>query len=334
MKPKKTIAQEVAEELEVAAETKTEVKPDAVAETSNEVPAKVETPAASDYSKYAEMMETPTATERRKFDTLTLDGTVETEVVGDGVEKRKPATFYKSYQTRPKLPDGKTESEKLNGPITIVPIKYRQIMIQTTGTKGEILVLKSSEFNGKVSDKVVVFRYGPKDEQGKQKIVASYGPMTVTDARNTFKNAEGKGVLKDKVHVYALHNGELVCYSVKGTGLWEKEPSLKDGKTDASRTPHRYLKDYFSQFAMTEPYFLFEMKVDSVYRDHLPNKYYRPIFERGARINPEVEAVVLTTLEDLHKYFTEQDKATAEFVASAPTPTTPVAEGDVEDVAF
>ncbi len=308
------------------AETKKTITKEEVVE---KVQAKVaETPTTVDYSKYADMTATPTTTERRKFDSLTLVGTVETEVVGDGVEKRKPAIFYKSYQTRPKLENGETESEKLDGPVTIVPIKYRSIMLQTAGPKGDILVLKSSEFNGKPTDKVLIFKYGPKDESGKQKVVATYGPMTVMDARQTFKNPEGKGVLKDKAHVYALHNGELVCCGVKGTGLWEKEPSLKDGKTEASRTPHQYLKDYFSKFAMTEPYFLFEMKVEAVYRDHLPNKYYRPIFEKGARISPEVEVEVLKNLEDLHKYFTEMDKATADFVANTKTPTAVVVEDE------
>jgi hypothetical protein len=315
MKPKQNKKEEVIETPEVAG----------TPEVAKEVEVK-------DYSAYADMAATPKVVERRSFDSLTLSGTVETEVVGDGVEKRKPATFFKSYQTRPKMADGKTESEKLNAPVTIVPIKYRTIMQQTGGSKGELIVLKSTEFNGNPNDKVLIFKYGSKDEQGKQKIEATYGPMTAMEARQTFKNAEGKGVLKDKAHVYSLHNGGLVRVGIKGTGLWEMESELKNGKTDASRTPHQYLKDYFSKFAMNEPYFLFEMKVDAVYRDHLANKYYRPTFEKGARISAEVEVEVLKHLEDLHKYFTEQDKATAEYVASGTAPTVVVSHEEDDEL--
>lgn len=291
----------------------------------------IETPEV-DYSAYADMAATPKVIERRSFDSLTLSGTVETEVVGDGVEKRKPATFFKSYQTRPKMADGKAESEKFEAPVTIIPIKYRTIMQQVGGNKGEVKILKSTEFNGNPTDKVLILKYAPKDEHGKQKIESIYGPMTAMEARQTFKNTEGKGVLKDKAHVYSLHNGELVRVGIKGTGLWEMESELKNGKTEASRTPHQYLKDYFSKFAMTEPYFLFEMKVDAVYRDHIANKYYRTTFEKGARISSEVEAEVLKHLEDLHKYFIEQDKATAEYVASSAVPTVVISNEEDDEL--
>ncbi len=247
------------------------------------------------------------------------------------MEKRKPAIFYKSYQTRPKLSDGKIESDRIPAPITVVPIQYRVVMQQTTD-KGKTLVLKSSEFNGNPTDKVIIFKYGQKNEQGKQNVVATYGPMTAMEARQTFKNAEGKGVLRDKAHVYSLHNGELVRFIIKGTGLWEKESELKNGKTEASRTLHKYLKDYFSTFAVTEPYFLFEMKVDAVYRDHIINKYYRPIFTRGNRISSDVEVEALKHLEDLHQYFTEMDKATAEFVSNGTAPAVVIShEEDVDE---
>lgn len=300
--------------------------PEAVEGTTEEATPKVETPAAVDYSKYASMAETPAVNERRQFDYLSVSGGVETEVVGDGVEKRKPASAYKLFLTRPKTTDDRFESEEVKLPLTVVPIKYRVVMEQRAGSKGEILVLKSSEFNGKMSDKVVISRFSPDG-----KVVEKYGPMTVADARNTFKNADGKGVLRDKAHVYALHNGEVIRFVVKGAGLWEDRKGLVNGKTENSRKEYPYLSEYLSTFAMNEPYFLYEMKVDAAYRDHGTVKFYRPIFEKGARISAEVEATVLEQLEDLHKYFTEQDKATAEFVANTATPTAVVTEGDEED---
>jgi hypothetical protein len=322
MKPKKTESPEEVAEV---------VTPDAVEVTSEEATPKVETPSAIDYSKYAAMAQTPTITEWRKFDSLTLNGTVETEVVGDGVEKRKPAIFYKSYQTRPKLSDGKSESDRIPAPITVVPIQYRVVMQQTTD-KGKTLVLKSSEFNGNPTDKVIIFKYGQKNEQGKQNVVATYGPMTAMEARKTFKNAEGKGVLRDKVHVYSLHNGELVRFIIKGTGLWEKESELKNGKTEASRTPHKYFNNYFSTFAATEFFFRYEMKVDAVYRDHIINKYYRPIFTRGNQVSSDVEVKALKHLADLRQYFIEMDKATAEFVSNSTAPAVVIShEEDVDE---
>lgn len=290
-----------------------------------ETPAPVaETPAAADYSKYASMAETPTVSDRRTFDTLSVSGKVDTEVMEDGeTEKRKPATAYKSLLTKPKNPDGKFQSEILPLPLTLVPIKYRVVMQQTAGNQGEILVLKSSEFNGKPSDMVVITRFSPDG-----KVVEKYGPMTAADARKKFTNAEGKGVLRDKAHVYALHNGEVVRFVVKGAGLWEDRAGLVNGKTENSRKPYPYLSEYLATFPMTEPYFLFEMKVDAAYRDHGTVKFFRPIFEKGNRISTEVELEVIKHLEDLHEYFTKQDKATAEFVASATAPATVVTEGE------
>ena len=319
MKPKKEVIETTEVELGEALEAKIEA-----------VTSKVESSAAVDYSKYASMAETPTTTERRQFDFLSVSGGVETEVVTDGdgneLEKRKPASAYKLLLTQPKTTDDRFVSEEIALPITIVPIKYRVVMEQRAGSKGEILVLKSSEFNGKMSDKVVISRFSPDG-----KVVEKYGPMTVADARNTFKNADGKGVLRDKAHVYALHNGEVVRFVVKGAGLWEDRKGLVNGKTENSRKEYPYLSEYLSTFAMNEPYFLFEMKVDAAYRDHGTVKFYRPIFERGTRIAADVEVEVLKNLEDLHKYFTEQDKATAEFVANSAAPTTVVVEEGEED---
>ncbi len=309
------------------AETKKTVAPK---EVVVEVQAKAaQTQTATDYSKYASMAETPTTTERRQFDYIAVSGLVETEVTtdsqGEEVEKRKPATAIKLFLTRPKTKDDRFESEEVKLPVTIVPIKYRVVMEQKVGNKGEILVLKSSEFNGKMSDKVVITRFSPDG-----KVVEKYGPMTVGDARQTFKDADGKGVLRDKAHVYALHNGEVIRFVVKGAGLWEDRKGLVNGKTEASRKEYPYLSEYLSTFPMTEPYFLFEMKVEAAYRDHGTVKFYRPIFECGARISAGVEVEVLKNLEDLHAYFTDMDKATAEFVSNTKAAPVVVTEGEME----
>ena len=302
-----------------------EVPKEEVKEVSKEE-APTETPDSVDYSKYASMAETPVATERRTFDFLSVSGGVKTEVItkdGEEMEKRIPAEAYKLFLTRPRTADDRFESEAVKLPLSIVPIKYRMVMEQKAGNQGEILVLKSSEFNGKMSDLVTISRFSPDG-----KVEEKYGPMTVGEARAQFKNAEGKGVLRDKAHVYALHNGEVVRFVVKGAGLWENRAGLVNGKTEASRIEHPYLSEYLSTFAATEPYFLYEMNVNAAYRDHGTVKFHRPIFERGARISMEVEATVLEQLEDLHKYFEAQDEETAKFV---PTSTaTPVAEAPIE----
>jgi len=307
------------------AETKKTATPKDVAEVVAEVQAKVaETAAAIDYSTYASMAKTPSVNERRTFDFLSVSGAVETEVMEDGeTEKRKPASAYKLFLTKPKTADDRFESEAVALPLTIVPIKYRVVMEQKTGNKGETLVLKSSEFNGKMSDKVVITRFSPDG-----KVVEKYGPMTVADARQTFKGADGKGGLRDKAHVYALHNSEVIRFVVKGAGLWEDRKGLVNGKSEASRKEYPYLSEYLSTFPMTEPYFLFEMNVNAAYRDHGTVKFYRPIFERGARISADVEKVVLESLTDLHQYFTEQDAEVAKFVANTKAPTTVVTEGE------
>jgi hypothetical protein len=280
-----------------------------------------------DYSQYAAMAETPSQTERRTFDYIAVSGAVQTEVMDDGeTEKRLPATATKLLLTKPTKADGKLESETLQLPLTLVPIKYRVVMEQRAGNTGEILVLRSSEFNGKMSDLVTISRYS---QDGK--VIEKYGPMTVSEARQTFKNAEGKGVLRDKAHVYALHNGEVVRFVVKGAGLWEDRKGLVNGKTENSRKEYPFLTEYLSTFAMTDPYFLYEMKVDAAYRDHGAVKFYRPIFEKGARINLEVETTVLTSLQDLHKYFTEQDAETAKFVATVAAPTGPVEDDELDE---
>lgn len=326
--PEQTTTPEPVETTETSVVETVETPVEATAVASEEATPKVETPATADYSKYASMAETPSVNERRNFDFLSVSGAVETEVItaedGSELEKRKPATAYKLLLTKPKVVnEDRFQAETLALPLSIVPIKYRVVMEQRAGSKGEILVLRSSEFNGKMSDKVVISRFSPDG-----KVVEKYGPMTVADARNTFKNAEGKGVLRDKAHVYALHNGEVVRFVVKGAGLWEDRKGLVNGKSEASRKEYPYLSEYLATFPMTEPYFLFEMKVNAAYRDHGTVKFYRPTFERGTRISPEVEKVVLENLEDLHKYFTEHDAEVAKFVPNTATPATVVTEGE------
>lgn len=334
--PVVTTADALAETLETTSSSEVvvetvQVPARTIADVQAEVAAKTAETPAIDYSQYAAMAETPAVNERRTFDFLSVSGKVDTETItaedGTELEKRKPATAYKLFLTKPKTTDGRFESETLTLPLTLVPIKYRTVMEQKAGNNGEILVLKSSEFNGKMSDKVVISRFTPDG-----KVIEKYGPMTVAEARQTFKNAEGKGVLKDKAHIYALHNGEVVRFGVKGAGLWEDRAKLVNGKTEASKVAHPYLSEYLSTFPMTEPYFLFEMKVNAAYRDHGTSKYYRPTFTKGDRITPEVEVEVLKHLGDLHKYFTEMDAETAKFVANTKAPATVVTEGNEKEM--
>jgi hypothetical protein len=272
-----------------------------------------ETQASTDYAKYAAMAETPSQSERRKFNYIAVSGAVEMEVVDEkeGTTKRKPAKAIKLFTAEEKNPDGTLKSEELDLPLTIIPIKYRTVMEQRAGSKGEILVLKSSEFNGRQDDVVTITRFSPDG-----KAVSTTAPMKVADARKHFLSAEQKPVLKDKVHLYSLVNGELVRFVIKGTGLWEKEDDLSKGKTEASRAKHQFLSAYLQQFAATDPYFLYELVVDACYRDHGSIQYYRPTFTKGKRIDGATEKIVLAHLEDLHAFFTERDAAVKAYVPS------------------
>ena len=305
------------------------------------VEAKASTPTV-DYSKYSEMAASPTQSDRRKFNYIAVSGGVEMEVVDEkeGTTKRKPAKAIKLFTAEDKQADGSLKSEDIALPLTIVPIKYRTVMEQRAGSKGEILVLKSSEFNGRQDDFVTVTRYSPDG-----KAVSTTAPMKVADARKHFRSAEDKPVLKDKVHLYSLVGDEVLRFVVKGTGLWEKEDDLVHGKTEASRVKHQFLSAYLQQFAATEPYFLYEMQVNACYRDHGSIQYYRPTFTKSNRIDAATEKVVLTHLEELHAYFTERDAAVKAYVPSSSTTSTTkvveveLAEEDalpeiVEDVPF
>ena len=317
-------------EPQLAAEPVSTPVAEPVAESAPAAP--VSTPASVDYTQYAEMAETPSANERRKFDYVAMSGAVDAETIttpeGE-VEKRKPATAFKLHLTADRDANDNAPSEELALPLTVVPIKYRMVMEQRTGAKGEILVLRSSEFNGKTTDIVTVSRYA-QDGNGGVKVVSTSAPMTVAEARKAYQTAEGKNALRDKAHLYSLVGGKLVRFVVKGTGLWEMESELHNGKTEASRAKYPFLSKYLSEFAMNDPYFLYEMQVNAAYRDHGSIKYYRPTFTKGARISPEVEVEVLAHLKDLYVYFQEMDAETKASVAveapvEAPTEATPEA---------
>lgn len=275
-----------------------------------------QTTMTTDYTQLAQMIETPASKTYRSFDHVTISGAVKTEVVKDGkqeLEKRLPATATRfMYSSRPLQADGRAEKVTLPLPLTFIPIKYRMVMEHRTGAEGETLLLKSSEFNGnKQTDKVVIKRYTLEG-----KVEKLFGPMTVKQARDMFVDAQGKRLLKDKVNLYGMLDGELVRLAVKGSALWENRQALSAGKTEASRAPYPFLNEYFSTFKMDDPYFLYEMKIDAAYRDGKAVRYYRPIFTKGARIAPAVEATVIKHLKDLHQYFTDMDNATMEYVAS------------------
>lgn len=293
---------------------------------------KTEETTKRDYSSYAAAAEIPSQTERRKFDFLAVSGGVETEVVknekGEEVEKRLPAKAYKLSLTSDKGADGKYPTEDIAVPFSIVPIKLRYVMEAKTGAKGEILVLKSSEFNGNQTDLVTVSKYGAPDGFGDQKIVATYGPMPVSQARQQFlKAADGKQALRDKAHLYSLYNGSLLRFVVRGTGLWEQEADLVNGKGEEAKTKFKFLRNYLSEFPIaTDPYFIYETVIGAVYRNHGSVKYYRPKFEKGARITAETEKVVLAHLTDLAEYFAEQDAGVKAFVPTKVAEEAPIAE--------
>lgn len=270
-----------------------------------------------DYTQYAAAAEIPAQTERRKFNFLSLSGKVDE----DENEKRLPAKAYKIFLAEEKGADGKNKTEDIAVPFSVVPIKLRYVMEAKRGSQGEILDLKSSEFNGLQTDMVTVSKYSDPDATGNQKIVKTHGPMTVANARKMFIKPDGKQALRDKAHVYSLHNGDLVRYVVKGTGLWEDESTLGNGKGAEAQKKHKFLKTYLSEFDMaTNPYFIYEMNVGAVYRNHAAVKYYRPTFEKGARISAEVEKKVLETLLDLKVYFDEQDASVKAFTPETPAP--------------
>lgn len=295
-------------------------------ETSNETVATEEQKAPApqrDYSKYATQTAIPTQVVKRQFDTLKVSGQVER----DAEDKRVPAKAVRTLMTAPKKGD-RFEQVDVALPLTIVPIKYRCYLEEKAkDDKGTVLKF-SSEYNGNRTDTVII---GTKTASGKTEFSK---PMTVNEARTTFVDSEGKSLLREVVRVYALHNEDLVRFRVHGSGIWESN-DIKDGKTKDSQEKHDTISQYLSKFAENDPYFLYEMEVGAVYRDHKSAvKYYRPTFKKGKRIDAATEDRILGAvdgstvgiLDDLTKYFADLDEETKKFI-----PTVADAEGGVAD---
>lgn len=266
-----------------------------------------------DYSGYASQTAVPTQVEKRQFDAIKVSGMVDR----DADEKRIPAKAVMTLMTEPK--DGERFKQvDVALPLKLIPIKYRCYLEEKAkDDKGTILKF-SSEYNGNRSDTVIV---GVKNGNNTE----FTAPMTVAEARAKFVDADGKSLLREVVRVYALYNGKVVRLRVHGSGVWESS-DIQNGKTKESQAKHDTISQYLSKFAENDPYFLYEMEVNAVYRDHKSAvKYYRPTFTKGARIDTKTEDIILgavdgsTTgvLQDLVKYFGELDEETKKFVPTA-----------------
>lgn len=276
-----------------------------------------------DYTKFATQTAIPTQVVKRQFDTLKVSGQVER----DADDKRVPAKAVRTLMTAAKKGD-RFEQVDIALPLKLVPIKYRCYLEEKAkDDKGTVLKF-SSEYNGNRTDTVII---GVKNPSGKTEFTA---PMTVNEARTKFVDSEGKSLLREVVRVYALYNGDLVRFRVHGSGVWEST-DIQNGKSKDSQEKHDTISQYLSKFAENDPYFLYEMEVGSVYRDHKSAvKYYRPTFKKGARINAETEDMILGAvdgssvgiLDDLTKYFADLDEETKKFI-----PTVADNEGGVED---
>ena len=281
------------------------VKTEAVEEVVEEVAA------PRDYSKYATQTAVPTQVEKRVFDSIKALGTVER----DAEDKRLPAKAIITLMSEPKVGD-RNKREDVALPFTVVPIKFRCYLEEKAKDEKGTVLKFSSEYNGNRSDIVIV---GTKLANGKTEFSA---PMTVSDARTTFVDKEGKSLLREVVRVYALYKGKVVRLKVGGAGVWESA-DVKNGKTPESQMKHDSISQYLSKFAETDPYFLYELEVKAVYRDHKPAvKYFRPTFTKSTRIDGATEDLILGKvdgstvgiLDDLTKYFGLLDEETKKFI--------------------
>lgn len=277
----------------------------------SKVEKKEEVAPARDYSKYATQTAIPTQVQKRQFDTVKVSGQVER----DADDKRVPAKAVMTLMTEPK--DGERFKQvDVALPLKVIPIKYRCYLEEKAkDDKGTVLKF-SSEYNGNRTDTVIV---GIKSATGKTEFTA---PMTVNEARAKFADSEGKSLLREVVRVYALYNGKVVRLRVHGSGVWEST-DIQNGKTKESQAKHDTISQYLSKFAENDPYFLYEMEVNAVYRDHKSAvKYYRPTFAKGTRIDAKTEDIILGSvdgsvtgiLDDLTKYFADLDEETKKFI--------------------
>jgi len=272
---------------------------------------KTEAVAPRDYSKYANQTAVPTQVEKRVFDSIKVSGQVDR----DAEDKRLPAKAVITLMSEPKVGE-RFKQEDVALPFTVVPIKFRCYLEEKAkDDKGTVLKF-SSEYNGNRTDTVIV---GTKLANGKTEFSA---PMTVSDARAKFIDDEGKSLLREVVRVYALYKGKVVRLRVHGSGVWEST-DVQNGKTPESQMKHDTISQYLSKFAETDPYFLYELEVNSVYRDHKPAvKYFRPTFTKSTRIDGATEDLILGKvdgstvgiLDDLTKYFGLLDEETKKFI--------------------
>ena len=283
------------------AKVKTEVVEEVVEEVA----------APRDYSKYANQTAVPTQVEKRVFDSIKVSGQIDR----DAEDKRLPAKAVITLMSEPKVGE-RYKQEDVALPFTVVPIKFRCYLEEKAkDDKGTVLKF-SSEYNGNKTDIVIV---GTKLANGKTEFSA---PMTVSDARAKFIDDEGKSLLREVVRVYALYKGKVVRLRVHGSGVWESA-DIQNGKTPDSQMKHDTISQYLSKFAETDPYFLYELEVKAVYRDHKPAvKYFRPTFTKSTRINAATEDLILGKidgstvghLDDLTKYFGLLDEETKKFI--------------------
>jgi len=283
------------------AKVKTEVVEEVVEEVA----------APRDYSKYANQTAVPTQVEKRVFDSIKVSGQIDR----DAEDKRLPAKAVITLMSEPKVGE-RYKQEDVALPFTVVPIKFRCYLEEKAkDDKGTVLKF-SSEYNGNKTDIVIV---GTKLANGKTEFSA---PMTVNDARTKFIDDEGKSLLREVVRVYALYKGKVVRLRVHGSGVWESA-DIQNGKTPDSQMKHDTISQYLSKFAETDPYFLYELEVKAVYRDHKPAvKYFRPTFTKSTRINAATEDLILGKidgstvghLDDLTKYFGLLDEETKKFI--------------------
>lgn len=273
---------------------------------------KVEKP-TRDYSQYATQTAVPTQVVKRQFDTIKVSGQVER----DAEDKRVPAKAVLTLMSAPKVGE-RFKQVDVALPLKVVPIKYRCYLEEKAKDEKGTVVKFSSEYNGNRTDTVIV---GTKLANDKTEFSA---PMTVNEARTKFVDTEGNSLLREVVRVYSLYEGKVVRLRVHGSGVWEST-DVQNGKTKESQAKHDTISQYLSKFPEVDPYFLYKMDVNAVYRDHKPAvKYFRPTFTKGIRIDAKTEDLILGAIDgstvgilnDLSKYFSELDEETKKFIPS------------------
>lgn len=241
---------------------------------------------------------------------VSLNGDAEAKEVEPGKFVRVGGYFRKALILEA-AKDQKPEEQKLGNPISVVMLKIRRKLVER-GQDGKI-VRSTSEHNHK-GEAVLLYEAGNNSKPI---------PGTAEDLRDRFD-----GLRTVQIVYSLLLNGteepELVKLMIKGSSLGSE--SKAEGVTD--------FYDYVSSFRKDadgnrEHFYQFETVLNAVLEEG-KKTYYTIDFKRGRKLSPEMYALALKHMEEVHNACTEVDTARVMKIAKGLTVETTV-EGRTED---